>query len=121
MALEKNLVRSENKVKGEFPTAYIRVMSVETMESGVSRIRIAGFVDADAKKLALDPAAVSGSNPPMPHMIGNMTQAAIYEKTIEASLPAAPAGTYKNLQEQEKAAAYVHLKTLPDFLTAKDC
>ena len=118
MALKKALVRSESKTKGHYAEAYFRVMSVNTRDDGSSEVKVVAFADSDARKLALQ--AGSEGPAPMPHMMGQ-SQAGIMEKTINAVLPAAPAGEYSSLQEQAKAAAYVHLKTLPEFLTAVDC
>jgi len=121
MALKKALLRSENKVKGDCPNSYWRVMAVDLMENGSNRIRVAAFIDSDARKLALDPAQTPAT--PMPHMMrgpGDMS-AVIAENTYEAALPAAPDGTYATLQEQAKAAAYVYLKTHADFAGAVDC
>lgn len=121
MAIKQSLSRSDNRIKAEFPAAYFRVMSVEMREDGSSRIRVAAFADADARKLAL--AADAGGAAHMPGMMRGPgeTNATIWEKTFDATLGAAPEKTYANLQEQAKAAAYLHLKALPEFTTGEDC
>lgn len=118
MALKKALARADNRVKGEFPDAYWRVMTVETKEDGKSRIRVAAFADAEARRLALDPTQNQDSPP---HMRGPGENAALSEKTYEAELLPAPTGTYSSLAEQVKAASYVHLKAHADFARAEDC
>jgi hypothetical protein len=121
MALKKALSRSENRIKATFGSAYWRVMSVDSMDNGNNRIRVAAFADSEARKLALDPAQTPAQ--PMPHLMrgpGDMS-AVIAEKTYETALPAAPDGSYATLQEQAKAAAYLYLKAHADFAGAEDC
>lgn len=120
MALKLALARANNRVKGDFPNAYWRVMSVESGESGTNKIRVAAFADSEARKQSLDP--VQSAAPGMPHVMrGPGENATLAEKQYEASLLPAPEGTYATLQEQVKAACYVFLKTHADFAGAEDC
>lgn len=120
MGLKKQLARGDNKVKAVFPEAYFRVMAVEMLESGASRIRVAAFADKEARILALD--NTQSALTPAHQMRGpGDVGATIFERTYEATLQPAPAGDYTSLQEQTKASAYVYLKTHTDFINAIDC
>ena len=121
MALMKALSRFGNKVKGDFPAAYHRVMAVESNENGLNKIRVAAFADSEARRMALDPAQTPADQPAyMMRGPGDMS-AVLAEKTYEVVLPAAPDGEYSTLQEQAKAAAYVYLKKHADFIGAENC
>lgn len=115
MAIKLSLGRDQNKAFAVFPAAYIRIANVSTNNQGQTILSIQGFADAEAYAKAK---TSTGINSPMSGQAST-----VYEKSITADkLPAAPTtGTYATLQDQQKTAGYLYLKTLSEFSAGEDC
>lgn len=120
MALKRSSERSENRAKFPFASAYFRILDVSNSKdgSGNLNIRVAGYADEEARKMAAD---AGGNQPPMP---GGAMDGRIYEKNFTISRAALnsfeiPTGTKP--ADVDFAVAYLWLKSQPDFASAQDC
>ncbi|MBF0406695.1 MAG: hypothetical protein HQM10_05035 [Candidatus Riflebacteria bacterium] len=100
MALRKTILRSENRVGGLFSNGYFRILESNVdRRNNKWRIRVGGFADEEARRLA--------SN--QPNMMGE-DQRIVSDKWYEAPVT----------NSTSIADAYAYLKTQPDFATAAD-
>ena len=100
MALEKIILRTENRVAGLFSNGYFRILESNVdRRNNKWRIRVGGFADEEARRLV--------SN--QPNMMGD-DQRIVIDKWYEAPVT----------DNTSIADAYAYLKSHADFATAAD-
>lgn len=108
MALKLKVERASNKVRGEFPAGYHRILQLNLDKlNDLATIRIGVYADEAARRFSSQP----GSS--LPGQTVPVASEMIAEEYHQAKL--------SEMQAETLAGAYAWLKTTDKFKAAEDC